>query len=97
MSYILLPDAQQDFRDIGDWVFEQFGLAFAERTEANLYETFGLLAKYPHIGRAIPDVLPSPFRFFHLRPYWIAYEPGKTLLIHRIFHAARDLNRLNLK
>jgi plasmid stabilization system protein ParE len=49
------------------------------------------------MGVARPDVMPDPFRFFLERPYWIVYEPGEPLLIHRVFHAARDLNRLNLK
>jgi hypothetical protein len=35
-------------------------------------------------------------RFLFLKPYWIVYQPGTPLLIHRIYHAARDLNRLSL-
>jgi hypothetical protein len=35
-------------------------------------------------------------RFFAVNPYWIVYQAGTPLLIHRIYHAARDLNRLNL-
>jgi len=49
------------------------------------------------MGRAFPKVMAKPVRFFHLRPYWIVYQPGEPLLIHRVYHAARDLNRLALK
>jgi len=97
MSYRVLADAYDDMCEIDDWVLEHFGVGFADRTAKNLYDTFEHLAKYPPMGVARPDVMPDPFRFFLERPYWIVYEPGEPLLIHRVFHAARDLNRLNLK
>jgi len=49
------------------------------------------------MGVARPDVMPEPFCFFLVRPYWIDYEPAEPLLVHRVFHAARDLSRLNSK
>jgi plasmid stabilization system protein ParE len=97
MSYRVLADAYEDMREIDDWVVEHFGVGFADRTQANFYDTFELLAKHSRMGVVRPDVMPAPFRFFLVRPYWIIYEPGDPLLIHRVYHAARDLNRLNLK
>jgi len=97
MRYRLLPNAQQDLRDIDDWVLEHFGLRFADRTKRNLHDTFDLLADHPGMGSVRPGTRNKSFRFFHLKPYWIVYQPGEPILIHRVYHAARDLNRLNLK
>ena len=95
MKYSVLPDAQQDIQDIDDWVVEHFGPTLADRTQEKLYDTFDLLAQFPHMGHPRPDIDSRPVRFFLLNPYWIVYQPGTPLLIHRIYHAARDLNRLN--
>ena len=96
MKYRLLPVAQRDMREIDDWVLQEFGPRFADRTERRLHETFDLLAKYPSMG-IVRQGARLPVRFFHLQPYWIVYQLGEPILIHRIYHAARDLNRLNLK
>jgi plasmid stabilization system protein ParE len=68
----------------------------ADRTQDKLYATFDLLPGFPHMGQLRPDVELRPVRFFLLNPYWVVYQPGTPLLIHRVYHAARDLNRLNL-
>jgi len=94
MKYRVLPNAQQDLREIDNWVFENFGIDFANETEANLHNTFDLLADFPEMGSLRHDVTRTPKRFFLLKPYWIVYEPGTPLLIHRIYHSARDLHRL---
>jgi len=48
------------------------------------------------MGRLRTDIEIRPVRFFLLKPYWIVYQPGTPMLVHRIYHAARDLNRLSL-
>jgi plasmid stabilization system protein ParE len=96
MNYRILRRAQRDMREIDDWVLQEFGQRFADRTERRLHETFDLLTKYPAMGIVRRDTK-RPVRFFHLQPYWIVYQPGETILIHRIYHSARDLNRLNLR
>jgi plasmid stabilization system protein ParE len=97
MRYRILPAAQQDMREIDDWVLEQFGPAFADITEQNFYDTFDLLADYPGLGVVRPGMKQRHVRFFHLKPYWIVYQPDIPLLIHRIYHGARDLSQLKLK
>jgi plasmid stabilization system protein ParE len=96
LKYRVLPAAQQDIHDIDDWVFEHFGPDFADRTMDKLYDTFEPLTEFPQMGRLYPDIESRPVRFLALKPYWIVYQPGAPLLIHRIYHAARDLNRLDL-
>ena len=95
MKYRILPDAQQDIQEIDDWVVENFGTEFADRTQAKFYHTFDLLTDFPQMGHMRPDIDLRPVRFFFVKPYWIVYQPGAPLLIHRVYHAARDLSRLN--
>jgi plasmid stabilization system protein ParE len=97
MDARLTPAALADLEDIDDYVTENFGPERAIETRRNLFETFEELAVHPRMGRAIPSVAAKPVRFFHLKPYWIVYQPATPLLIHRIYHASRDLNRLSLK
>ena len=82
--------------DIDDWVVKHFGPDFADSTQAKLYETFDLLTEFPQMGRLRTDIEIRPVRFFLLKPYQIVYQPGTPMLVHRIYHAARDLNRLSL-
>ena len=96
MKFRVLPDAQQDLQNIDDWVVEHFGADFADRTQAKLYDTFHLLADFPQMGHLRPEIDSRSVRFFFLKPYWIVYQSGTPLLIHRVYHAARDLNRLRL-
>ncbi len=96
MNYRVLPSAQQEIHDIDDCVLEHFGPDFADQTVAKLYGTFDLLTEFPQMGRLLPDIDSRPVRFFALKSYRIVYQPGTPLLIHRIYHAARDLNRLSL-
>ncbi len=97
MNYRVLPDAQADMQDIDDWVFENFGADFAERTQLKFYEIFERLTEFPQMGQVRLDIESRSLRFLSLKPYWIVYQPGTPLLIHRIYHAARDLNRLTPK
>ena len=90
------PTPSRIIHDIDDWVFEHFGPDLADRTQAKLYDTFDLLTEFPQMGHLRPDIESRPVRFLAVSPYWIVYQPGTPLLIHRIYHAARDLNRLSL-
>lgn len=94
MSYRLLPAAISDLSDIDLWSLEHFGLSVADKTQNRFFTTFELLAEAPHLGRERKDVTSRPVRFFFLKPFWIVYEPSVPPLIHRVFHAARDLARI---
>ena len=96
MDARLTPAAFADLEDIDDYVTGNFGRDRAIETRRHLFATFRQLAVHPHMGQARPTVAARPVRFFHMKPYWIVYQPGTPLLIHRVYHAARDLNRLSL-
>jgi plasmid stabilization system protein ParE len=95
MRYRVLPSAFEDLNDIDMYVLENFGISYAVDTQGRLFDTFDLLADFPHMGAARPDIVRAPKRLFALKPYWIVYEPGTPLLIHRVYHSARDLRRIN--
>jgi len=90
VKYRILPDAQQDLREIDNWVAENFGHDFAIETETSIYKAFDLLAQYPNLGHTRRDVESRPVRFYFIDPYWIIHQPDIPLLIHRVFHGARD-------
>jgi plasmid stabilization system protein ParE len=95
VTYRILPAAFKDLGEIDDWVLENFGSSFADETKADLLRAFSLFSHFPSIGVARPEVTKMPFRFFLLKPYWIVYQPGAPTLIHRVYHSARDLRRLD--
>ena len=93
MKLRILPAALEDLDDIYAYVLEHFGKSFAEKTQAKLFESFDLIAKFPGLGHQRPDVTNKPVRFLLLKPYWVAYELTTSLVVHRVYHAARDLAR----
>jgi plasmid stabilization system protein ParE len=95
MKFRLLRSALNDLDEIEAWVTEHFGPSFAFDTESELFKTFELLADFPQMGVQRPDVDSRAVRYFFHHPYWIVYSPGELLLIRRIYHAARDLSRIN--
>ena len=96
MKYRLLGPALDDLDHIDDWIASNFGEAAAAKARRNLLETFELLAQYPGMGTSHPEITDRPVRFFVSSPNWIIYEPGPLTLIHRIFPAAMDIERLEL-
>jgi len=61
----VLPSAWRELTEIEDWVTENFGGEFADRTNARLFKAFSLLADFPGMGRPRHDVTDHPVRFFH--------------------------------
>jgi plasmid stabilization system protein ParE len=94
MNLRILPAAIQDLDEIDSYLGETFGKSTAAQVSAKLFHIFQLLDDFPDMGRSRQDVTSQPIRFFLVKPYWILYEPGNPLTIHRVFHAARDLARL---
>jgi plasmid stabilization system protein ParE len=94
MNVRILPAAIQDLDEIDSYLGQNFGPSTAGQVSAKLFHTFQLLEDFPDLGRPRQDVTSRPIRFFLVKPYWILYEPGNPLIIHRVFHAARDLARL---
>lgn len=94
MKYRVSRSARSDLQEIDQWVLEHFGASFADKTFDRLASTFRALTDFPNMGKQIPQISLTS-RFFLEAPYWIMYLPGKTLVIQRVYHAARDLSRIH--
>ena len=96
MSFRLLSPAVDDLESIDAWIVSNFSERAAAKAQLELFQVFALLAKKQRIGVERPDIASPPVRFFAAPPNWIIYEPGDPLLVHRVFPARMDLDRLDL-
>lgn len=94
MKLLILPAAVEDLKEIDSWVAEQHGEDFARVVQDELLATMEMIADYPEMGRTRPEITARPVRFFSHWPYWIVYQSGSPLRIHRVLHGARDLPKL---
>ena len=94
MKFLILPAAVEDLKEIDVWVAAQHGEDFARVVQEDLLGTMELISSHPGIGRVRPDITARAVRFFSHWPYWIVYQPGTQLRIHRVLHGARDLPKL---
>ena len=96
MNFRLLGPALDDLDQIDAYLSERFGNSVSLKAQGKLFDTFALLTKHPGIGITRSDVTTHPVRFFSTGHNWIIYAPGSPTLIHRIFPAVRDIERLKL-
>ncbi len=92
----LLSIAEQDLQDIVAFVVAEnlpAAVALADRVENDLLR----LARYPYLGKAPNDeqLAAMGYRVLVIENYLVFYKiSGRTVLVHRILHGARDLPRL---
>ena len=92
----LLSIAEQDLQDIVAFIAADnvpAAVTLAERIESDL----GRLARLPFLGRVPNDerLAAMAYRVLVIENYLIFYKiTGKTVLVHRILHGARDLPNL---
>lgn len=80
------------------WTFiAQDSSEAADRVEAQIFDTFESLARFPLRGRARPELTKLPVRFWTVpkyRNYIVVYRPDtKPLQVVRVLHGRRDLKR----
>ena len=93
MRIELLAEAYVDLRNVENWVASNFGVAKANNAVEGIYETLELLASRQLIGLVRRDVTKKNVRFYYYKYNWIIYEPGDTLVVHRIHPARMKLKR----
>lgn len=92
----LLSIAEQDLQDIVAFVAADnvpAAVALADKIEGDLQR----LARLPFLGRVPNDerLAAMAYRVLVVENYLIFYKiTGKTVLVHRILHGARDLQTL---
>ena len=83
--------AEADLIAIYDYTEATFGSYQAEAYLSGLERTFELLAEFPLIGLQIDD-LAAKHRRFRFQAHHIYYtEDGDGIVIHAVFHSARDI------
>lgn len=89
-----LPSAIADVDEL--WLYiAQHDRAAADRMVDDLNTMIDKLLDFPLMGRARPDLHPL-VRSVPVKPYVVAYRVNdNTIVIIRVFHAARDVAALN--
>ena len=89
----LLSIAEQDLQEILDFIATdslQAALTLADRIETDLYR----LGQHPYLGKVPNDegLVGMGYRVLVIENYLVFYKvKGRTVLVHRILHGARDL------
>ncbi|HEX9199711.1 MAG TPA: type II toxin-antitoxin system RelE/ParE family toxin [Acidobacteriaceae bacterium] len=93
-GYKLTASATTDLREIIAYLAEHAGEDTTLRIEDEFFAKFESLAAYPGQGHSRADLTPLPLHFFTLDPYLIVYQRDRSpIVIHAIFHGARDVKR----
>ena len=92
-SYRLRQRAEEDLLSIWSYRAES-SPASATALMRSLHRQFLLLAEYPQLGQARPDIRPG-LRYFPLKRYLIFYRqiPDGVEIV-RVVHGSRDLGAL---
>lgn len=96
MAYRVQPAARRDLDDILSWYRDEAGVAVARSLRDAFQHTFQRIGTPPFAHVRNTALLPDPYRFVLMDPYWIVCLPkGKrTVHIVRVLHARRDIARL---
>ena len=93
-QYVLAPDAQEDIKEIADYVTRQ-SPQNAAKVVRKLYEQFDRLADFPGLGHTREELRNDSLRVIAVYNYLVVYDPTtKPLKILRVVHGARDLRRV---
>ncbi|MCH7801232.1 MAG: type II toxin-antitoxin system RelE/ParE family toxin [Chloroflexi bacterium] len=93
-SYRLSSQARTDMLEVWVYVAEDNGVESARSLNRQFLERFPLLAEYPHMGRARPELAPD-VRSFPISSFVVLYRPtdyGVDIL--RIVHGRRQLETM---
>jgi plasmid stabilization system protein ParE len=92
--YLVAPEAEDDLRQIWRYLFEEAGVAIAERIQGELVDAFEGLADVPGKGHKRPDLTSRDVRFFSVHQYLIVYRRTEIVEIVAVLHGKRDVKRL---
>ncbi len=89
--YVISPAGRQDLDDIWTGIAKD-NLDAAERLLDRFEAAFKRLAEFPGMGRARPDLVDLPVRFWTLGNYLIIYRAENTPVeIVRVINAYRNI------
>ncbi len=89
MRYRLSELAENDLREIWQYVAADTSADRADQLLEAIGQRFEVLAEQPRMGRRRPEFGPD-VRSFVVERHVIYYRPEKELLIARVVHGSRD-------
>lgn len=93
-KYRISRRADADLNAIWDYIARD-SIEAADRVEAEIHSEIKRLAETPGMGHAREDVGNPSYRFWRVYSYLVAYRmEGRTLIVVRVIHGARDLRRI---
>lgn len=94
MTYRISPQANADLEAICNYV-AQDNPGAADSLDERIHKAIRLLAQFPGMGHARPDVQDTRYLFWTVGNFIIAYRiQDKELLVVRVIHGARDFRKL---
>lgn len=93
-EYRLSSEAEAELDDIWLRIASESGSSdLATRVVERIIERFGLLARYPYLGRARDEDLRSGLRTFAADDYVIIHsiESGDVVSVLHVVHGSRDI------
>ncbi len=90
-EYILTEEADRDLNEIWEFI-AQDDIEAADRWDAKLRDTFGMLARNPRAGHSRTDLTDGPVLFWPVGAYLILYRAQNKLVeIVAVTQGARDI------
>ncbi|HEY3847358.1 MAG TPA: type II toxin-antitoxin system RelE/ParE family toxin [Acetobacteraceae bacterium] len=90
--YILSPEAQQDLRDIRDYLLMEAGLPVSRHVMRKIGEALRFLSVMPGVGHFRQDLTGEPVKFWQVFSYLIIYDHlTRPIGIARVLHSSRDI------
>jgi plasmid stabilization system protein ParE len=90
--YILSPEAQQDLRDIREYLHREAGLTMARHVLREITTAMRFLSFMPGAGHLRQDLTAEPVKFWQVFAYLIVYDPvARPIGIARVLHGSRDV------
>ncbi len=94
-EWVLSPLALSELQAILEYIAEDSGSAAAERVANDFATALDTVAASPGIGWKREHLTGPDLRWWRVHGYLIIYDPmTKPLRVLRLFHGARDLERL---
>jgi toxin ParE1/3/4 len=94
MTYRISGRANADIEAIWEYI-AQDNIDAATRVDERIHHALHMLARFPGMGHARPDVRDKRYLFWTVGTYVIAYRmEDNKLIVVRVLHGARDFRKL---
>jgi len=95
MRYRISKRADRDLDEIWKYLAVRASQEIADRVDSDLHDAMKALAAMPGMGHRREEAWNTPYRFWKVYSYLIAYRvEGRTVIVVRVIHGARDLRKL---